>query len=400
MMIFSKFATLKRRWKNERGAVLIEAALAVPILMFVILGAVEAGMAWEAKSATTSGVRTGLLRAASIGDKPETDLRILQSIIGEVGADNVENLEWVVVFDASGSNDAATIETCRLAEAGGGVAGLCNTYGSGTQFADVVAGTITQAGHFDDGGNVITGGYSCDSTKIDSNWCAPGRLVNGDVEIGVALKYQHTWFTGIFPGNGVDFEDFSTSSTFIGEGSDISASTPILPAGNLTYDSGSFDGPLNVGDVTWSPSANITSAPADSSRNFLGLYASFDSVGLTVGNLATHTQVCITFDLLVIGNWEYAADVNNRVNPEDVFSLGIDGTNVHKSTYSDDTPPPGSTEIDTLGYTGDLDNDWVVTITECVPHTGSTADFDFSSAMSAGAANEAWGIDNVVVTVS
>ncbi len=399
MMIFTMFSALKRRWKNERGAVLVEAALAVPILMFVILGAVEAGMAWEAKSATTSGVRTGLLRAASIGDKPETDLRILQSIIGEIGADNVDQLDWVVVFDASGANNAATIETCRLAEAGGGVAGLCNTYGSGTQFADVVAGTITLASHFDDGGNGITGGYNCDNSKIDSNWCAPGRLVNGDVEIGLALKYRHTWFTGILPGDGVDFEDYSTSSTFIGDGSDISASNPVM-IDTLAYDSGSFNGALNVGDVTWSASANVTSAPANSFRNFLGLYAAFDSVQLNVGNLATHTQVCVTFDLLVIGNWDYAADLNNPVNPEDVFSLGIDGTNVHKSSYNDGNPPAGSTEIDTLGYTGDLANDWVVTITECVPHTGSTADFDFSSAMSAGATNEAWGIDNVVVTVS
>ena len=147
------------------------------------------------------------------------------------------------------------------------------------------------------------------------------------------------------------------------------------------------------------PSANVTSAPADSSRNFLGPFASSDSVQLNVGNLAAHTQVCLTFDLLVIGNWEYAADVNNRVDPEDVFSLGIDGTNVHKSSYSDNDPPAGSTEIDTLGYTDYLQHDWVVTVTECVPHTGSNADFDFRSALSADATNEAWGIDNVVVTV-
>ncbi len=307
MTLLSMFSTLKRRWSNERGAVLVEAALAVPILLFVILGAVEAGMAWEAKSATTSGVRTGLLRAASIGDQPETDLRILQSIVGEIGADNVANLEWVVIFDATDPDHATTIEDCRLAVAGGGIFGKGNTYGAGSQFANVVAGTITQA-NFDDGGNVAGAGYTCDTTKLDSNWCAPSRLVNGDIQIGLALKYQHDWFTGILPGDGVDFEDFSTSSTFVGEGSTITSSTPITPTGNLNYDSGSFDGPLNVGDVTWTGAtdSDIISAPSDSSRNFLGQFGGTDSVSLTIDNLAAHTIICVSFDLYIIDTWDGA----------------------------------------------------------------------------------------------
>ena len=399
-MTFTMFSTLKRRWKNERGAVLVEAALAVPILMFVILGAVEAGMAWEAKSATTSGVRTGLLRAASIGDKPETDLRILQSIIGEVGADNVDNLEWVVVFDASGANDAATIETCRLAEAGGGVAGLCNTYGSGTQFADVVAGTITLASHFDDGGNVISGGYTCDSTKIDSNWCAPGRLVNGDVEIGLALKYQHAWFTGIFPGDGVDFEDYATSSTFIGEGSDISASTPLTPTGPTVYDSGSFDGPLNVGDATWTGAtdSDIISAPepTDGSRKFLGQFGTNDSIDLTINNLAAHSMVCVSFDLYIIGSWDFG----DSWGP-DTFGVDVDGTNQYQEGFDQGDGPTGETESDTLGYGTDGWGDSVVPITVCdTSHSASSVTFTFFSDLTESLGNESWGIDNVVVTAS
>ena len=392
MTLLSMFSTLKRRWSNERGAVLVEAALAVPILLFVILGAVEAGMAWEAKSATTSGVRTGLLRAASIGDQPETDLRILQSIVGEIGADNVANLEWVVIFDATDPDHATTIEDCRLAVAGGGIFGKCNTYGAGSQFANVVAGTITQA-NFDDGGNVAGAGYTCDTTKLDSNWCAPSRLVNGDIQIGLALKYQHDWFTGILPGDGVDFEDFSTSSTFVGEGSTITSSTPITPTGNLNYDSGSFDGPLNVGDVTWSGSANISTAPADPNRNYLGPYGNNDSVDLSISNLATHTTVCVTFDLIVIGGWESSG------GSEDFFELDVDGSNVHSSQYAKNDDPPGSTEIDTLGAVSSHDSNYVVTITECVPHTGGTVVFSFGSDMSAGLPDEGWGIDNVVVTL-
>lgn len=398
---FSMISTLRRRWAGERGAVLVEAALAVPILLFVILGSIEAGMAWEAKSATTAGVRTGLLRAASIGDQPETDLRILQSIIGEIGADNVDGLEWVVIFDATNANHAATIESCRLAESGGGIFDTCNTYGNGTQFADIVAGTVTQA-NFDDGGNVSGASYVCDVTKVDSNWCAPKRLVNGDIQIGIALSYQHDWFTGIFPGDGVDFEDYSTSSTFIGEGSDITPSggNYVAPT-NVVYDSGSFDQALNL--VPWSASST-NFAPNDSTRNYLGPYGGSESVQLSLSGLGTsHTQICVTFDLIVIGEWEAAVDVNNpnigSPDWEDIFTLDVDGTEVHRSTYEDNTPPTGATEVDTLGYTGQVDSDFVVTITECVAHTGDTATFDFGSAMSAAWPHEGWALDNVEVSL-
>lgn len=395
MTLLPILSTIKRRWSSERGAVLVEAALAVPILLFVILGAVEAGMAWEAKSATTSGVRTGLLRAASIGDQPETDLRILQSIVGEIGADNVGNLEWVVIFDATDPDHATTIENCRLAVAGGGIFGTCNAYGSGTQFADVVAGTLTQA-DFDDGGGVSGSTYTCDVTKVDSNWCAPGRLVNGDIQVGVALKYTHDWFTGILPGDGVDFEDYSTSSTFIGEGSSISASTPVTPPSSTVYDSGSFDGPLNVGDVTWTGASDsdIITPPADSTRNFLGQFGTNDSIDLTISNLPTHTMICVSFDLYAIGSW----DGNNGWGPDE-FGVDVDGTNQYmKPVHNQGDTAVDETESDTLGYGTGTWGEAVIPVTVCdTAHTADTVTFTFFSNFTESLSNESWGIDNVVV---
>ncbi len=197
---------------NERGAVLVEAALAVPLLIVLIIGAIEAGMAWEAKSSSTSGVRTGLLRAASLGDKPETDLRILQSIVGEIGADRVGDIEWVVVFDGTDPDHDTTVANCAAA---GGISSTCNTYTS-AQLADVVSATIT-IDDFDNGANGGAGTYTCDATKLDSNWCAASRLVSGAaVDVGVAVRLKHDWFTGILPGDGVEFTEFAVSSTLTG----------------------------------------------------------------------------------------------------------------------------------------------------------------------------------------
>lgn len=203
---------------RERGAVLVEAAIAVPLLLMLIFGAIEAGMAWEAKSSSTSGLRTGLLRAASLADRPETDLRILQSVVGEVGGENVGNLNYVVIFDASGPDPAATVASCAAAAAGGGISGTCNTYTT-ADLAEVVAGNWTAGpgGDFDDGSNGSPGSYACDTTKVDANWCAPSRIVSGPAEVGVAISYDHAWFTGVLPGDGVTFTDYAVSTTLVSD---------------------------------------------------------------------------------------------------------------------------------------------------------------------------------------
>ncbi|NNC78950.1 MAG: pilus assembly protein [Acidimicrobiales bacterium] len=219
--------------RRERGAVLVEAAMALPILLLVIFGAVEAGSAWEARSSATSGVRTGLLRAASLGSAPETDLRVLQSVIGEIGTDRVDDVEWIIIFngDTTVGPHASTIADCAPTAglAGGrGIVNKCNAYDN-QDLDDVIAGTIN-IDNFDDGTGTATP-YVCSTsptpaTKIDSNWCSGKRLgATGAVNVGVAVRLNHGWMTGALPGDGVSFEEFSVSSTLVGS----QAAAPYVP---------------------------------------------------------------------------------------------------------------------------------------------------------------------------
>ena len=207
--------------RRERGAVLVEAALAIPILLLVTFGAIEAGFAFEAKSAGTSGVRTAVLRQSAMGSDEATDLRSLQSVIGEVGAENVAGLDWVIVFKADVTDIPARVNSCAAAIAGGGLAETCVVYDQ-TTLQGVLNGT-TDLSEFDSGENGAGGTYTCDITKLDANWCAPSRTLDGDIPIGVAIHYNHTWFTGILPGGGVTIRDFAVSVTFT---EDSSAGTP------------------------------------------------------------------------------------------------------------------------------------------------------------------------------
>lgn len=216
----------KPRTRKERGAVLLEAAFAIPLLILLMFGTLEAGMAFQAKTSATAGLRSGTLRAAQLGNKPETDLATLQAVVGEVGADGVEALSYVIIFnaDAGGSPDSiaaacAAVTPAALPTSITGIGGQCVVYFP-AHLKAVLNGTITAA-NFDDGSNLgPTGDYTCDPAKIDARWCA-GRRVDasvaaGAVNVGVAIRYDHEWFTGVLPGDGVTFEDVSISSTLLG----------------------------------------------------------------------------------------------------------------------------------------------------------------------------------------
>jgi Flp pilus assembly protein TadG len=399
----------KARRQNQRGAVIVEAALAIPLLLMVILGSIEAGFAWEAKSATTSGVRTGLLRAASIGDKPETDMRIMQSVIGEIGPDNIAGIEYVMIFNAAGADDDATINACALAIGGGGTSDLCVVYNNAT-LQNVLATADPEAfqlANFDDGGNVFVNGagnddYTCASGALDSNWCAARRTVAGDAEIGVAVEYNHAWFTGIFPFDPPVFQDSTVSSTFLGSGSSVTpAAVYTGPGSSDVYDSGGFNGSLNVGDVTWTGAtdSDINSAPADPNRKFLGPFAQGQDVSVSVANLPTHTTVCISFDLYIIGSWDGAGTWG-----PDMFrvDIGADGIYEHNQNYVHNNTT-GASEEDTLGYSAVIGwGDMVVPLTVCQSgHTASNVVVEFSAVLTNwNWENESWGVDNVVITTS
>ncbi len=71
------------RMKNEDGATLVEMAFVLPVLILLIFGSVEFGLAFKERltiaSAASSAGRTG----ATMGTRAEADIRILEAI--EVG---------------------------------------------------------------------------------------------------------------------------------------------------------------------------------------------------------------------------------------------------------------------------------------------------------------------------
>ena len=222
----SKRANLVNRLRHDRGAVLVEAAICIPILLLLVLGLTESGFAWEARSATVSGVRTGVLRASSLAGDQDTDLRVLQSVIGEIGAENVDNLNWVMIFEAGGDAEAK-FQDCLAALPS------CDSViynNSANLFTDIVAIPDGMAGdtfalnRFEPGTGFdpATGDYTC----VGGGWCPGERIDDGDTTLAVAINYTHPWLTGIFPFGDPTFEEYVVSSTFTDGGVDITATGP------------------------------------------------------------------------------------------------------------------------------------------------------------------------------
>ena len=386
---FQKILSAHRN--RERGAVLVEAAIAIPLLLFVILGSLEFGVGWEAKSATTSGLRSGLLRASTLADDPHTDLRTLQSIIGEVGADKADRIRWVVIFDADPANGDlnSIVDACRDAVLGGPQESFCVGYTRQT-LIDIATTTTIDVSDFDPSID-----STCDTGLLDEGqFCATSRIINGDIEIGVAFEYEHSWLTGILPFNSPTFREVQTSSTFAAGGVDITSSNPIS-AGATTVLLAPGLPPSGFSNGT------VVALPADPSVSVLGPFSDGStgpsSTVLTIDSIpAGTTEVCVTFDLHIIGGWErgpYEGLGAGKLG--DDFTVGIGGgSQLYETDFqATDGAPPDATAIG-LGFGESFEITVPRTVCDSAHDPNSTSTDVFFGARVTGG-NEQWGLSNI-----
>lgn len=382
---------LFRRLKHDRGAVLVEAAIAIPLLLFVILGSLEFGIAWETKSSTTNGMRSGLLRAATLADQPQTDLRVLQSIIGEVGAEDSENISWVVIFNADpsfGSIDDI-VDACSTPLEGGATSETLPSYCVGyTQDTIQQVATTTEAAtfleqNFDDGSglNEATGNYTCQPGNLDSgDFCAGSRTVDGDIQVGVAFEYEHEWLTGILPFDEPTFSEQQVTSTFAVDGIEITAESPATFGGALhvgtTFSGGSLPDAIT-------PPAGVTVMTADNGVNYLGPIERSMPVLIDV-NVGTDTEVCIQFDAVFFSGWDPIED-NLRIRLNDTGEVRT-RNNFDFGNNSGD------------GTLGDEEGNGVVIAEQCFDVTGEGPDVQLAIITTTTADAETYGITDLQVT--
>lgn len=167
-----------RRRRDERGAVLVEAAIVIPILMMITLGIVEYGGAYRENAAVAGASRAGARVASSLpktdfgctapcSDSAVTVAAAVSSALQSLGSNAPQQL-WIYKVGAAGNTPPFT--SC--------------TYCVGYNW-------ISSSKSF--GGTPLGTGW----TAAKQNACASGP----PDQIGVYIKVKHTAVTKMFGGD-------------------------------------------------------------------------------------------------------------------------------------------------------------------------------------------------------
>ncbi|MFV0524740.1 MAG: TadE/TadG family type IV pilus assembly protein [Acidimicrobiales bacterium] len=180
----------------ERGAALVETALMAPFLLLLTLGVVEVGVAWQKQTTVQYASRAAAVAGFAAGNTPDHDAQMIQALMRDLRGRGVDEVDWMVVFDADRYDEVPV--RCLTPEAmrDGGVDGVCVTYP--TSVVDEVAA----------GGATFSG--SC-SNRPDRRWCATDRLKSRGWKVGVGFSATEQSLTRFVPG----FDQYTVADTVI-----------------------------------------------------------------------------------------------------------------------------------------------------------------------------------------
>ena len=202
----------KGRSADQRGAVIVEAALIFPLLFLIVFGSLEYGLLFKDQLTASNAVRAGG-RALSAQSGKYADQAAIQAMLPAAASFNggLSKVTRVVVYFATCANPTgpptATASRCgasppikKLSQIapGGlqciprartvGVPDHCNIY-AGDNLKDAFANN--------------NGKWGCiDSPKSpDDWWCPETRTTSqsaGTDYVGVHIEYEHEWVTKLF----------------------------------------------------------------------------------------------------------------------------------------------------------------------------------------------------------
>lgn len=181
-----------RRAHGERGAALVEFVLLAPVLVLVVAGVLEFGMAWRDSMTVSNALRSGARVGSNAGRDRLADYDILKSIESAMKEiPDTARVQRIVIYKADTTSSAPSA-TCM---AGTPVTGLCNVY-TGADMARPQSD--------------YSGTTSCGGSAPDRFWCPTSRQNQqalGADYLGVWMQVKYNWVTHVFPGTGLTIKD-------------------------------------------------------------------------------------------------------------------------------------------------------------------------------------------------
>lgn len=175
--------------RDERGAVLVEVVIILPVLLIIALGVFDVGLGWRASFTISSAARSGARVGSNLGIDDGADQQALASIAAALGTIPSAQIDVVVIYKADGADGEvpANCLTAITRTAGGSAANHCNVY-----TATDLAAAATSSDY--------TG--NCSSSR-DRFWCPPNReneqgSAAGPDYLGVYIRINHATKTKMF----------------------------------------------------------------------------------------------------------------------------------------------------------------------------------------------------------
>lgn len=168
-----------RSLQRDRGAVIVEAAIALTALSILFIGITEYGFAWRQTTVVEKTVQQASRVAGNLADQPEADYEALQAFRSLLGSTKNITVDYIVIYRST-TADGAMPAACLT----GSVSGVCNRYG---------AGDLTRP----------ASEFGCGGSEPDRFWCPTGRergRTPAPDYVGVQAQLQYDGMTGMVPG--------------------------------------------------------------------------------------------------------------------------------------------------------------------------------------------------------
>jgi Flp pilus assembly protein TadG len=193
------------RGTDDRGSILVEFALLVPVLISLLLGVTEYGLAWKNDDVLASSLRAAVRTAAQAGGQPSTapqaDRLALEAYVGSMGQAKRMATQKVVIYQINSSNSNGRVPAACLDPA--------NEAAGGVNTATVKCNIYTAA----DLANLAASNFGCGSGRWDNSFCPTNRsrslTGSGPEQFGIYAAARYTALTRLIPGSSMTMTDYA-----------------------------------------------------------------------------------------------------------------------------------------------------------------------------------------------
>jgi len=185
------------RARGERGSIIVEFALVLPLLLMLVLGVIEFGTVHRNRTMISEGARSAARIESQAGNSvnpnPSADLYALTTFASATSSLVGATLLKVVIYKSTtvaGTVPAACLTATMNDSSPNGVAGVCNVY------------TPNQVAQAASGSPAALASFGCASPGTwDHQWCVSTRnaTLAGADWVGIWVQFQYKNQTSLLP---------------------------------------------------------------------------------------------------------------------------------------------------------------------------------------------------------